>query len=106
MRIPISIKLIVITIALLIGVTVPIALRSSKYFENTSREREETLNLDFAKARATEVDNILTNLYDKSKTTSLMLYKMVGQENIINEDFEINFKRETSISCKICAPIP
>ena len=94
MRIPISIKLIVITIALLIGVTVPIALRSSKYFENTSREREETLNLDFAKARATEVDNILTNLYDKSKTTSLMLYKMVGQENIINEDFEINFKRD------------
>ncbi len=94
MRIPISIKLIVITVALLIGVTAPIALKSSKFFEDTSREREESINLDFAVARATELENILDNLYDKSKTTSLMIYKMLGQENIINQDFEINFQRD------------
>lgn len=93
-RIPISAKLIVITILLLIGVTAPIALRSSKFFEDTSRQREESINLDFAAARATEIENILATLYDKSKTTALILYKMAGQENVINEDFEINFQRD------------
>jgi adenylate cyclase len=94
LRIPISVKLIVITILLLVGVTAPIALRSSKFFEDTSRQREESINLDFAAARATEVENILSVLYDKTKTTGLILYKMAGQENVINEDFEINFKRD------------
>lgn len=85
-----------ITVLLLIGVTAPIALRSSKFFEETSRQREESINLDFAAARQTEIENILATIYDKTKTTGLILYKMAGQENVVNEDFEINFKRDKS----------
>ena len=94
MRIPISIKLIVITLVLMVGITVPIALKSASFIEKISSAREESLNADFATARGNEVENILVNLYDKSKNTSMMLYKMIGQEKITNEDFEINFNHD------------
>jgi adenylate cyclase len=94
MRIPISVKLIVMTIMMLIGVTVPIALKSSEFFENTSKQREESINLDFAAARATEVENVLSNLFDKTRTTAMILYKMSGQNNVVNQDLEINFGRD------------
>lgn len=94
MRIPIAIKLIVITVLLLVGVTIPIALRSSTFFENTSRTREESINLDFAAAKATEIENILNNLVDKTKNTASILYKMTGQENAVNPDFDLGFQRD------------
>src|SRR5688572_10485218 len=94
MRIPISVKLIMMTIIMLIGVTVPIALKSSEFFENTSKQREESINLDFAAARATEIENILSNLKDKIGTTGMVLYQMSTQNNVVNQDFEINFNRD------------
>lgn len=94
MRIPISVKLVIMTVVILIGVTVPIALKSSEFFENTSKQREESINLDFAAARATEVENILSNLFEKTRTTAMTLYKMSGQNNMVNEDLEINFGRD------------
>src|SRR3982751_6014255 len=94
MRIPISIKLIIMTVVVLLATTIPIALKSSEFFENTSRNREESINLDFAAARATEVENILSNIFEKTRTTAMTLYKMSGQNNVVNEDLEINFGRD------------
>lgn len=98
MRIPIATKLIVITVLLLIGVTVPIALRSSKFFEDTSRIREESINLDFAAAKATEIENILNNLVDKTRTSGTLLYKTTTQEPGTNastlEELELGFQRD------------
>lgn len=94
MRIPISVKLISITVLLLLVVTVPIALVSSNYFENTSRRREENVNLDYAAARATEVENILNGVVDKTKANASLLYKMAQDPTVVSGDFEQNFMRD------------
>ncbi|MBX2988989.1 MAG: HAMP domain-containing protein [Bdellovibrionaceae bacterium] len=95
MRIPISVKLITITVALLLLVTVPIALVSSNYFEETSRQREENVNLDYAAARATEVENILGNVVDKVKTSASALMRLNDDtQSALSEDFEMNFNRD------------
>lgn len=96
MRIPISVKLITITVLLLLVVTVPIALVSSKYFENTSRQREENINLDYAAARATEVENILQSFVDKTRNNASQLYKMTTDQKEKSEDLELGFMRDKS----------
>lgn len=94
MRIPISVKLISITVLLLLVVTVPIALVTSKYFENTSRQREENVNLDFAAARATEVENILSNLVDKTANHASLLLKIANDPKLPADEFEMGFMRD------------
>lgn len=96
MRIPISAKLISITVLMLVLVTGLIAVKSSKFFETTSRQREENVNLDYAAARATEVENILSNVVDKTKTTASVLYKInAGESNAAaNDEFDIGFNRD------------
>jgi adenylate cyclase len=93
MRIPIAIKLVSLTILLLIGVTVPIALQSSKFFENVSRQREENVNLDYAAARATEVENTLNKLTDKIKSASLSLAILIKEGKVDNQEFDLSFNR-------------
>lgn len=102
MRIPISAKLIVLTVALLVIVTAAIAMQSSSYFEQTSRQREENVNLDFAAARATEVENILSNAVDKTRTTASILYKLTNVDpsapvnTSASDEFDIGFTRDKS----------
>ena len=97
MRIPISIKLILITVLLLLGVTIPIAMRSSEFFENTSRQREENVNLDFAAARSTEVENILNNLVQRTQSTASVLLKMTSSGQMSNPEFDLNFKNDKNL---------
>lgn len=94
MKIPISIKLIIITVVLLLGVTIPIALRSSAYFEMTSLQREENVNLDYAAARATEVENILSGLVEKTSSYSSLLLKMANEGVESTSEFEMGYLRD------------
>lgn len=96
MRIPISVKLILLTVALLLLVTIPIAIVSSNYFEKISREREENVNLDYVADRATEVENILNSLVDKTKANASLLLKTTTDSKMANDDFELNFLRDKS----------
>lgn len=96
MRIPISVKLISITAALLLIVTAWIAIVSSNYFEKTSLQREENVNLDYAAARATEIENILNNLVDKTKSNAGLLYKMSTDPTYTSNEFDMSFMRDKS----------
>jgi len=93
MRLPISIKLIILTSLLLLGVTIPIALQSSKYFEKVARQREENVNLDSAAGRAAEVENILGNLLYKTKSTALTLMNLVKDKKTQSDELDLNFER-------------
>ena len=93
LRIPISAKLIFLTTLLLIGVTVPIAFQSSKYFENTSRQREENINLDYAAAKSTEVENILSSIVGKSQVSAALLMKGAAE----GSEFAVNFAQDSEI---------
>ncbi|WP_413288496.1 adenylate/guanylate cyclase domain-containing protein [Bdellovibrio sp. HCB337] len=95
MRIPISTKLIVLTVLILLSATVLIALRTSQIFAVTSMQREEYSNQAFAASRATEVENILSSLVDKSKTSASILYKSATNPTATSsDDFELNFTKD------------
>ncbi|MFN8847109.1 MAG: adenylate/guanylate cyclase domain-containing protein [Bdellovibrionales bacterium] len=95
MRIPISAKLILLSFTLLILVTTLIAIQSSNFFERTSKQREESINLDYAASKATEVENLLTSLVGKTQVTANLLMK--SESGVPSVDFTINFKQENDL---------
>lgn len=95
MRIPISTKLVLVTVLVLLGATIPIALVTSKIFAESSMQREEYANQAFAASRATEVENILSSLVDKSKVAASILYKSATNPNATaSDEFELNFTKD------------
>ncbi len=90
MRIPISAKLIILTTVLLVVVTIAIALTSSNYFEKTSLQREESINLDYASAKSSEVENLLSTIVGKTQVSSSLLMK----SNETASEFQFNFNQE------------
>lgn len=102
MRIPIAIKLIIMTITLLAGVTTSIALKSSDQFAKEATAREESVNLDMAISKQKEVESILSGYRDKVKVSANLLMKSNSVKTSDakvdeNSDFEINFKMEKRI---------
>lgn len=95
MRVPISVKLILLSFTLLIAVTISIAIQSSKYFEQTSKQREESINLDYAAAKSTEVENLLGSLVSKTQVAASLLMK--SDDLAPSSEFQINFKQENDL---------
>lgn len=77
---PIVAKMIVISVALLLSVAIPIAFKSSELFETMSTRRESDANLDQARARASEVENIFFGYIDRVKLISAMILKSAETE--------------------------
>jgi adenylate cyclase len=72
MKFSIASKLILATLFLVMGAAIPLAYQSSRYFEDVSKEKEEEANASFAHARATETENILKALLEKSKNIGIL----------------------------------
>lgn len=94
MRIPISTKLVVVTVIVLLFATVPIAFQTSKIFADSSMQREEYSNQAFAASRATEVENILSSIVDKSKIAASILYRSAVTNAVTTEEFDLNFTKD------------
>lgn len=90
MRIPISTKLITVTIVILVASTGAITFISSKYFEKKASEQVDIANLESAAAKAKEVDNIIASLVDKTRTSGSLLMKGTSA----NEDLDFNFTQD------------
>lgn len=93
MRIPISTKLITVTILILVAATGTITWISSDYFEKKSSEQVDIANLESAAAKAKEVDNIVASLVDKTRVTASILMKDTAQSNT-NNDLDFNFAKD------------
>ena len=91
-RIPIAFKLIFITVALLLGVSVWIALKSTSRFEQISTDREEQAGRDQSRARATEVEGLLLSYVDKAKVIGSLLLKSDGTERA--NSLDLTFGRD------------
>lgn len=103
MRIPISTKLITVTILILVASTGTITWISSKYFEKKASEQVDISNLESAAAKAKEVDNILASLVDKARATGSQLIKNSNSATNVNsnaassnDDFDFNFSKDKS----------
>ncbi|RYZ71131.1 MAG: adenylate/guanylate cyclase domain-containing protein, partial [Proteobacteria bacterium] len=94
MRIPISTKLVAVTVGVLLLATIPIAFQTSKIFANSSMQREEYSNQAFAASRANEVDNLLSSIVDKSKVAASILYRANSNNLPTGEDFDLNFTKD------------
>ena len=91
-RVPIAFKLIFVTVALLLLVSVSIALKSTQRFEQISTDREEQASRDSSRARATEVEGLLLSYIDKSKLIGALLLKEQGAER--EKSIDLTFGRD------------
>ncbi len=70
MRVPIGVKLAIMTVLILLAVAIPSTQITSKNFAETVSRREENINLDSAAGRASHIESILENWIDKTKTAA------------------------------------
>lgn len=78
MRLPISIKLVVITVTLLLGVVVTVAIMASEHFQKTAKQREESINVDFAIAKGTLVQSEIDNAINKAYALGVEIYRLLA----------------------------
>lgn len=94
MRIPISTKLITVTILILVAATGTITWISSDYFEKKASEQVDIANLESAAAKAKEIDNIVSSLVDKTRMTASILMKDSHQQMTPTNDVDFNFVKD------------
>ncbi|AHZ86352.1 adenylate/guanylate cyclase domain-containing protein [Bdellovibrio bacteriovorus] len=94
MRIPISTKLITVTILILVAATGTITWISSSYFEKKAAEQVDIANLESAAAKAKEIENIIANLVDKTRGTASLLTKGASSQVETGDDFDFNFTKD------------
>lgn len=93
MRIPISTKLITVTILILVAATGTITWISSSYFEKKAAEQVDIANLESAAAKAKEIENIVASLVDKTRVTASLLTKGAAA-GTSGDDIEFNFNKD------------
>ena len=100
MRIPISIKLIVITVVLLIGVTIPVTMKTSEITSAKLVEFQQDNNLALAMGKARELNQLFNNLKDKVTLNGRLLQSWKeGNTADLNyqKDFEANFNLDSAL---------
>jgi adenylate cyclase len=75
MRIPISTKIIGLTVSILIGATALIAKQSSEFFQKVMTQREDYSNMSEATARSKEIENLLNGAFDRAQIIGTLLMK-------------------------------
>jgi len=100
MRIPISTKLITVTILILVLSTGAITFISSDYFEKKASEQVDIANLESASAKGKEVENIIASLVDKTRVNASILMKgttvapTAPGTVVENQDLDFNFGKD------------
>lgn len=95
MRVPISVKLIVIFVGFLTVATIIFAQQSSDLFSKVLIQREEFSNMSEASSKAVEIEQTVLNLIDRAQILGQLLYKS-GADDLSNE-FLLNFEKEKNI---------
>lgn len=94
MRIPISTKLISVTILVLVASTAAITWISSDYFEKKSSEQVDIANLESAGAKAREIDNTISNYVEKIRSSGSNLLNSTVTENSQNSQFDLGYQKD------------
>jgi len=93
-RIPIAMKLIFFTVAVLALTAGLIAQTSASRFEEISIEREEQSSRDQSRARATEVEGLLLSYVDKAKVIASLLMKDSSSPEEKAKSLDLTFGRD------------
>jgi adenylate cyclase len=96
-RMPIVVKLVAVTVALLLLATVSIAFRSSYLFESISGPRERDANGVAAEAKAAQVNVLFDKYRDKTRLVASLLYKNYASEAEKNESLLLSFYNDPEL---------
>lgn len=96
-RIPIAVKLITLTTALLLVASALISYQSASRFETISMDREEDANRDQSRSRATEVEGLFIGYIDKIKVIASLLMKEYPNEEAREKDLELTFRKDNDL---------
>jgi adenylate cyclase len=77
MRLPISIKLVIITVSLLSAVTITVAIMASQHFQKTAKQREETINVDFSIAKGSLLQSDVDKAINRSVSLGSEVYRFI-----------------------------
>lgn len=100
MRVPISIKLIVGTVVLLIGVTALVSMRTSQITSSKLVEFQQDNNLALAMGKARELNQLFNNLKDRVSLNGRLLqsWKEGNSTDLsYQKDFDSNFKLDRAL---------
>lgn len=96
-QIPISFKLITITVILLLSTAGFISFQSTGRFMSISKDREKDSNRDQSRARATEVEGLLISYIDKIKIVGGLLLKGHQSNTDVERELELTFRRDRDL---------
>lgn len=100
-RLPISVKLIVIFVAFLTVATVIFAQKSADLFTKVLVQREEFSNISEASSKASEIEQLMTNLMDRSLLLGQLSYKSMERasqpETEPSNELLLNFDKDKSV---------
>ncbi len=96
-QIPISFKLITITVVLLLSTAGFISFQSTRRFMSISKDREKDSNRDQSRARATEVEGLLISYIDKIKIVGGLLLKGHQVDMDVERELELTFRRDRDL---------
>lgn len=91
MKIPISIKLIVITSLILIGVTILVSMKTSTITRNKLIDAQQDNNIELAKAKSREIDHIFNSLKDKVTLNGRLLLSLKDAEIMMSKQSNNSF---------------
>lgn len=77
LRIPISLKLVVVTVVLILTAVLPIAFRSAQLFESSFGRSQHDTNAELANMKSSDIDDLMLSFVEKIRTLS----------NLISQDF-------------------
>jgi len=96
-RIPIAIKLTVITVILMLAATIPITIRSSHLFEKVSSAREDDVNGNQAKVIAQQVQSNFLDIKDKIRMVGDILYRSYPSESQRETALDLSFRSDQDL---------
>ncbi|PWU21305.1 MAG: adenylate/guanylate cyclase domain-containing protein [Bdellovibrio sp.] len=105
MRLPISVKLIVVFVGFMVIATIIFAQQSSEHFAKVLVQREEFTNMSETNSKAVEVEQTIMNLIDRTQVLGQLLFKSVeaplAQGNTsppLSQEFLLNFDKEKFVA--------
>lgn len=93
-RIPIAVKLIAFTVALLAVTSALVTMVSADLFETISLDREKQANRDESRARASEMEGLLLSYMDRARIVATLLLKEASSEEEKNKSIDLTFHRD------------
>ncbi|MCB0341105.1 MAG: HAMP domain-containing protein [Pseudobdellovibrionaceae bacterium] len=96
-NIPISFKLITLTMAIVAAVAVPIALKSVQQFEAEFVQSQKQTNIAQAGARADDVERLFVSYVDKIKVIATLVQQMATSGKKSSEALDLTFRRDNDL---------